>query len=1121
MRCPRCQHENRPQAKFCEECASPLARTCPNCGALASPTAKFCSECGQPLAGPTGTPVRFASPEAYTPRHLAERILTSKAALGGERKQVTVLFADMKGSMELLADRDPEEARKILDPVLELMMEAVHRYEGTVNQVMGDGIMALFGAPVAHEDHAVRACYAALDMQAAVRRSSEGVHRSHAIGVQIRVGLNSGEVVVRAIDSDLHVDYAAIGQTTHLAARMEQLASPGNTLLTGNTLRLAEGYVEVRPLGPVPVKGVETPIDVYEMVGTGPRRSRLHAAEARGLTPLVGRQSELDLLRQALERAAASRGQIVVLVGEAGVGKSRLVWEVTHSRQTHGWLILESRSVSYGKATPYLPVISLLRGYLEIEDRDNHDEVQQKVSSKLRTLDETLKPTAPALLSLLDIPVQDIHWRTLEPPQRRQRTLDAIKRILLRESQAQPLLLVVEDLQWIDSETQALLDSLVESLPTARILLLVNYRPEYQDGWVSKTYYTRLQLDALAPDDTEDFLRALIGADPALQPLNRLLVERTEGNPFFLEESVRTLVETKALVGDRGAYRLAAALPRIEVPATVQAVLAARIDRLPAEEKWLLQSAAVIGKDVPFRLLQTIADEPDEVVGRRLAHLRAAEFLYEARLDPDLEFTFKHALTHDVAYQTLLHEQQRTLHVKIVKAIEESCADRLIEQVERLAYHAVRGEVWGKAFDYLREAGSKAAGRSAHREAVAHFQRGLDVLQHLPQTRQSREAAIDLRFACRSSLLPLGEVDRILDHLREAEALAHALGDQYRLGWVATYMAIHFSMSGQNEQGLASGHRAVVIATATDDVPLQVVASSYLGQAQYRAGEYRLAADRLRWSVASLTGDLIRERFGQAALPAVYARTLLALSLGELGEFPESTARADEAIQIAEALDHPFSLGLAFHGTGRLHVCHGDPQRAIAVLERGLDLCRARVVGYWVPLICSSLGVAYVMCGRLAETVPLLEQALEGLPSAQMMIYQPLLLVSVSEICLLAGRTDEASRHAEQAVRVSRERMDRGTQAHAFRLLGETASHRDPPDAEQAAGYYRQALTLATDLGMRPLVAHCHLGLGKLYRRTGEREQARDHLTTATTMYREMDMRFWLEQAEAEMRAFG
>ncbi len=1117
MQCPRCHAENRPQAKFCEECATPLARTCSNCGTALSPTAKFCPECAHPVV--TANQPGFGSPETYTPKHLAEKILTSKAALEGERKQVTVLFADMKGSMELLANRDPEQARKILDPVLELMMEAVHRYEGTVNQVMGDGIMALFGAPLAHEDHAVRACYAALDMQAAVRRYGEEVHRSHGVEAQIRIGLNSGEVVVRAIGSDLRMDYSAVGQTTHLAARMEQLANPGCTLLTTDTLRLAEGYVEVRPIGPVPVKGVEKPIDVYEMVGTGPLRSRFHAAEARGLTPLVGRESELDLLRQALGRAAASRGQIVVLVGEAGVGKSRLVWEVTHSHRTHGWLILESRSVSYGKATPYLPVISLLRGYLAIQDRDNHDEVRQKVSSKLRTLDETLEePTSLALLSLLDIPVQDLRWHTFEPLQRRQLTLDAIKRLLLRESQAQPLLLVFEDLHWIDSETQALLDNLVESLPTARILLLANYRPEYQDGWVRKTYYTRLRLDTLAPEDTEDFLRALIGADPALRPLNRFLMERTEGNPFFLEESVRTLVETKALVGERGAYRLAAQLPSVQVPATVQAVLAARIDRLPAEEKWLLQCAAVIGKDVPSRLLLTIADEPEEVVGRRLAHLQAAEFLHEVRLQPDLEFTFKHALTHDVAYQTLLHEQQRTLHAKIVTAIEESYADRLIEQVERLAYHAVRGEVWGKAFDYLREAGIKAAGRSAHREAVAHFERALDVLQHLPETRESREAAIDVRFACRSSLLPLGEVGRILDHLREAEALAQTLGDQGRLGWVATYLAIHFSMIGQNEQALASGHRAVAIAAATDDIPLQVVASSYLGQAQYRAGEYRLATDRLRWSVASLTGDLIRERFGQAALPAVYARTLLALSLAELGEFPEGAARAEEAVQIAQALDHPFSLGLAFHGDGRLHVCQGDLQRAIAVLERGLDVCRARAIGYWVPLICSSLGLAYVMCRRQAEALPLLEQALELLPSAQMTIYQPLLLVSVSETSLLAGRTDEATRHAEQAVRVSRERGDRGTQAHAFRLLGEIASHPIPPDVGMAEARYREAMALADDLGMRPLVAHCHLGLSKLYRRTGNRQEAQEPLTVATTMYRQMGMRFWFEQAEAELR---
>jgi class 3 adenylate cyclase/tetratricopeptide (TPR) repeat protein len=1117
MPCPRCQHENRPQAKFCEECAAPLARTCPNCGAQASPTAKFCSECAHPLAEPVPPQARFTSPETYTPKHLAEKILTSKRALEGERKQVTVLFADLKGSMELLADRDPEEGRKLLDPVLERMMEAVHRYEGTVNQVMGDGIMALFGAPLAHEDHAVRACYAAHDMQAAMRRYTEDVRHAHGIEVQIRVGLNSGEVVVRAIGSDLRMDYTAVGQTTHLAARMEQLAPPGTIRLTGDTLRLAEGFIEVNPLGPVPVKGLETPVDVYEMVGTGPLRSRLHVAATRGLTPLVGRDGELGLLRQALERAAAGRGQIIALVGEAGVGKSRLVWEVTHSHQTHGWLILESGSVSYGKATPYLPVINFLKRYFKIQDRDDHDEVRVKVSSKLRGFDEPLTATSPALLSLIDVPVEDRQWHTLDPPQRRQRTLDAVKRLLLRESQAQPLLLVFEDLHWIDSETQALLDSLVESLPTARILLLVNHRPEYQHGWASKTYYARLRLDPLPLESTENLVRALIGDNAELHPLKQLLIERTEGNPFFLEESVRTLVETRALVGEHGAYRLAKALPSIQVPATVQAVLAARIDRLLPEEKWLLQSAAVIGKDVPFGLLKAIADEPEEVVRGRLSHLQASEFLYEIRMSPDLEFTFKHALTHDVAYETLLQRQRRTLHAKIVQVIESLHPDRLIEQIERLAHHAVRGEVWEKAFAYLREAGTKAAGRSAHREAVPHFEQALAVLQHLPETQESREAAIDLRFACRSSLLPLGELDRILDHLREAEALAQKLADQRRLGWVSTYMAIHFSMIAQNELGLASGQRAVALAAAVGDVRLQVVARAYLGQAEYRAGKYPLAVDRLRWSVAALTGDLVRERLGQAALPAVYCRTLLASSLAELGEFSEGTARAQEAIEIAEALDHPFSLGLAFHGTGRLHLYKGDVQTAIAVLERGHDVCRTRVVGYWLPVICASLGLAYATDGRPAQAFPLLEQTLERLTSAQMMIYQSMLLTSLSEAYLLAGRTDDATQHAEEALRVSCDRGERGVQAHAIRLLGEITAHRDPPDVETAEGRYPEALTLAEELGMRPLVAHCHLGLGKLYGRAGDGVRAQEHLTTATAMYREMDMTFWLEKAESAL----
>ena len=486
---------------------------CAVCGHINSPGSRFCSGCGQRV---TGAPVAGRAPDSYTPKRLAEKILTSRSALEGERKQVTVLFADLKGSMELLADRDPEEARALLDPVLEHMMEAVHRYEGTVNQVMGDGIMALFGAPLAHEDHAVRACYAALRMQQAVRQHADGVRRRHGVTVQIRVGLNSGDVLVRAIGSDLRMDYTAVGQTTHLAARMEQLAEPGAIVLSPATLELVEGYVEVNPLGSRAVKGLAEPVEVYELVGAGAVRSRLQAATARGLTRFVGRDGELEQLRQALERARAGHGQVVAVVGDPGVGKSRLVYEVTHSPRTDGWLMLESTSISYGQAMSYWPVIDLLKGYFTLQDRDELGEIRDKVTDKLLALDASLEPALPALLALLEVPVDDAAWQRLEPAQRRQRTLDAVKRLLLREACERPLLLVVEDLHWIDAETQALLDGLVESLPGARLLLLVTYRREYQHGWGQKSYYTQLRLDPLPPAGVDQLLHVLLGDHPSL-----------------------------------------------------------------------------------------------------------------------------------------------------------------------------------------------------------------------------------------------------------------------------------------------------------------------------------------------------------------------------------------------------------------------------------------------------------------------------------------------------------------------------------------------------------------------------------------------------------------------------
>ena len=584
-----------------------------------------------------------------------------------------------------------------------------------------------------------------------MRRYAEEVRRSHGLEMQMRVGLNSGEVVVRAIGNDLHMDYSAVGQTTHLAARMEQLATPGSIRLTAATLRLVEGLVQVNALGPFPVKGLAEPVEVFELVGASAIRRRLQASAARGLTRFVGRQHGAG---GAAAGAGAGRGGAWPGGGAGRRGRAwgSRAWSMSSSIPTtrQGWLVLESASVSYGKATPYFPVIDLLKRYSHVEEHDDTRTIRAKVTGQVLTLDEALQDTIPALLSLLDALPEDSPFLQLDPPQRRQRTLDALKRVLLRESQVQPLLLVFEDLHWIDTETQALLDSLVESLPTARLLLLVNYRPEYQHGWGSKTYYTQLRLDPLPPASADEFLQALLGDDPSLAPLTQLLIARTEGNPFFLEESVRTLVETGVLVGEPGAYRLAQALPTIQVPATVQAVLAARIDRLPPEEKRLLQTAAVIGTEVPLPLLQAIAELPEAALHRGLAHLQAAEFLYETRLFPERDYTFKHALTHEVAYGSLLQERRRVLHARIVEALEALAGDRVAEQVERLAHHALRGEVWDKALAYCRQAGEKAMARSAYREAVGYFEQALSALPHLPET--ARHARAGHRSPARPAL---------------------------------------------------------------------------------------------------------------------------------------------------------------------------------------------------------------------------------------------------------------------------------------------------------------------------------------------------------------------------------
>jgi class 3 adenylate cyclase/tetratricopeptide (TPR) repeat protein len=1060
--CPQCHAENPPGARFCNNCGHRLDATCAACGHSNPPGSRFCNGCGGRLgdtdAAPAGA-ARSTSPDTYTPKHLAERILTSKAALEGERKLVTVLFADLKGSMELLADRDPEEARKILDPVLAHMMDAVHRFEGTVNQVMGDGIMALFGAPLAHEDHAVRACYAALRMHDTIRRYTEELRRSHGAEVQIRVGLNSGDVVVRSIGSDLRMDYTAVGQTTHLAARMEQLASPGTTRLTADTLALAEGYVQARSLGPMPVKGVTDPVEVFELVGAGSARTRLQAARARGFSKFVGRDAEMEQIRQSAEQARNGRGQLVAVVGEAGVGKSRLFFEFIHSHHVQGWLVLEASSVSYGKATPFLPLADLLRAYFRIDDREDTRSVRAKVTGTVLTLDRTLEDAVPAILWILEALAPDDVSLTQDPSERRRHAVESVKRVLLRESRVQPMVLVFEDLHWVDAETQRVLDSIVESLPTAPLLLAVNYRPEYRHGWGSKGYYRQLRVDPLPAASADELLATLVGGDRSVASLKTLLIARTEGNPLFLEESVRALAETGVLLGDPGAYRLGGPADRVQVPATVQAILAARIDRLRPEIKRLLQAASVIGKDVPMLLLEAIADLRDDELRQALAELQAAEFLYEARLFPDLEYTFKHALTHEVAYGSVLAERRRALHGAVVEVIERTHSDRLIEHSELLAHHAVRAGGGGTAVRYLHQAGEKAVARSASREAIGFFDEALRILSELGDTPQNLSTALDICIAlgARQITVDGATAPQVADTYRRALELVERLGDTPRRFPVLWGLWFINYTGGRYPEAREAGQRLLEEAQGGDDSGRLLEAHHSMWPTLLAMGETAAAVPYVERGIAIYK---MEEHASQSFLYAGHdagacCRYQGAVVQWLLGYPDRGAALMRDAQQLSDELRLPFTTTVTLWMTSLLQYQRGERDAATRTSQRMSELAERHDIRHWTD---ASLVVPHALHSERLSAAELAE------------VHHRLMLVGsavwrrVFCLCVLAELSLEAGHPAEgrRALASIGESGRQGFLApEVIRLEGELHLRSAPSDVSAAERCFVAAIGLA------------------------------------------------------------
>jgi len=665
--------------------------------------------------------------------------------LDGERKNVTALFADIKGSMELMEDLDPEQARAIIDPALKLMMDAVHRYDGYIVQSTGDGVFALFGAPVAHEDHPQRALYAALRMQDEMRRYGDRMRTQGRTPIQVRVGANAGEVVMRTIQTgDSHTEYTPIGHSTSLAARLQTLANPGAVVISEGLRRLVEGYFQLKPLGLTRIKGVNDAVEIFEVVGLGRLRTRLQAAARRGLTKFVGREAELAQMRRALELAREGHGQIVAAMGEAGVGKSRLFFEFKAVAEA-GCLVLEAYSVSYGKASAYLPVIELLRDYFRINAEDDERRRREKVAGKALMLDLSLEDTLPYIFTLIGIQEGSDPLAQMEPLIRRKRTQEAIKRILLRESLNQPLIIVFEDLHWIDGETQALLNLLADGIATAHVLLLVNYRPEYRHEWGNRTYYTQLRLDPLGRESSRQMLSALLGDEVQLEPLRRLIAERTERNPFFMEEIVQALFEQGALVRN-GVVKLTRPLTEIKVPPTVQAVLASRIDRLPADEKDLLQTLAVIGREFGVQLIHRVGGRSEAELERMLLSLQSGEFIYEQPAFPDTEYIFKHALTQEVASNSVLLERRKLLHGRAGQALESMFAEQLDDHLGELAHHYSRSGNTQKAIEYLHLAGQQAVQRSANAEAIGHFTAALELLKTLPDTPERTQQELTLQL---------------------------------------------------------------------------------------------------------------------------------------------------------------------------------------------------------------------------------------------------------------------------------------------------------------------------------------------------------------------------------------
>jgi len=1019
MNCLRCQHANRDTAKFCEECAAPLARTCLHCDAELRPAAKACDECAAPVESPprSGVQVPERDPRDYTPKHLADKILQSKSALEGERKQVTVLFADVKGSMELAEQLDPEEWHRILDRFFQILTEGVHRFEGTVNQYTGDGIMALFGAPLAHEDHAQRACYAALHIRAGLRTYADQVRLETGLSFAARVGINSGEAVVGRIGDDLRMDYTAQGHTVGLAQRMEQMAEPGSCYVTANTARLVEGYFVLRRLGDARIKGVSEPVGVHELEAVGAIRSRFDASRSRGLSHFVGRVDEMATLDAALDDASHGRGRVMTVIGDAGIGKSRLCFEFAERCRARGVRVIESHAVPHGASRPLLPVLELLRRVFGIVEDDATDVAQRKVAGSLLLLDSALQENVGLMFEVLGVPDPRRPAPDLDARSHERSVRETICRIVECWVGSIPTVLLIEDLHWMDAASEAILGELVRTLGGTSTLFVLNHRPEYLAPWdgdpglMSET----ISLSPLGAEDLRRFLEAHVGSDPTTTELRAHIERHTGGNPFYVEEIVRALAEDGVLVGAVGAYRLERVVDEIAVPPTVQATIAGRIDRLGDADKRTLQMAAVIGRRFRVDLLREISELDDDQLDRSLDLLIDRQFIDLEAIYPEREFVFRHALTCDVAYGSPLSEFRVRTHRAVAGAIERREHSRLDAAAGLIAHHLEAADDDLGAARWHARAGRCERRRSAH-AAIEHFGK----VRRLVRPHVSNDEAASLFVEAGMYELatvaffgsPRADVRAIFE---DAHSVVKRLGDpSAEFGLVINYNLL-LTASGAAGESLAALERVAGLTSSLEDGHLRVHALFALAIARMTAGSLVEAGTTMDECVTTI-------RSLPELIDPVGALAALALG-GVVKMFDGRLDEADALLKYADEIQEAYALSYRRHSY-RATVAwrRGRFDTALAHARAGVEYAEQRGLPGETAVTYGAMGEALIALGRYREAIEYLERAIACTREHQaVVILLPLHFGRLAVAHLGLGEIDAARTHAEEGVRIALE----------------------------------------------------------------------------------------------------